>query len=105
MKQITGGNDLDPDALMERLLEETGKVLEMPEDEVWDCYKAHLYRKEGFWPFVEREVSVIPTMNANADTNAFMARIKEILPTGEILLQDQDEKERKYHFKQVRYVV
>jgi hypothetical protein len=45
-------------------------------------------------------------MNATADTEGqFMARIEDVLPTGELLLRDQQGNQRKYHFKQVRYVL
>ena len=105
LKQITG-KDYDIDELMEQLYAEVQKALN---EDVWAYYKAHLYRREGFWPFVEREVSTAPTMNANSQEpiadSQFMARIKDILPTGEIVLADQQGKERIYHFKQVRYVL
>lgn len=105
LKQITG-KDYDIDELMEQLYAEVQKVLN---EDVWSYYKAHLYRREGFWPFVEREVSTAPTMNANSQEpiadSQFMACIKDILPTGEIVLLDQQGKERIYHFKQIRYVL
>ena len=101
LKQITG-IDYDLDELMAQLMTAVGRALK---EDVWEYYKAHLYRREGFWPFVEREVSTAPTMNADSLTDSFMACIKDILPTGEIILQDQQGKERKYHFKQVRYVI
>ena len=108
MKQISG-EEYEIDAVMNVLLDEIHEVSAMPPEEVWDYYKAHLYRREGFWPFVEREVSVVPTMNVQSDdvqcTKAFLARIEDILPTGEILLEDQEGKQRKYHFKQIRYVL
>ena len=104
MKQIYG-TDFAVDELMEKLYAEVQRALD---EDVWAEYKAHLYRREGFWRFVERPVSIEPTMNANSQepiADSFMARIKDILPTGEIVLQDQEGKERKYHFKQIRYVV
>ena len=111
LKQIDG-EERDVKDLMARLLLEMDKALK---DDMWGYYKAHLYRKEGFWPFVEREVSVEPTMNANKEELRvksgelrdafFMARIKDVLPTGEIMLEDKEGKERIYHFKQIRYVV
>ena len=101
LKQITG-KEYDVEALMTQLLQEIDKA---QDEDVWEYYKAHLYRKDGFWPFVEREVSLAPTMNAKANANAFMAHIEDVLPTGEIILQDQQGNERKYHFKQVRYVL
>lgn len=101
MKQITG-KDYDIDALMQRLYAEIQKALN---EDVWDYYKAYLYRREGFWPFVEREVSTAPTMNANNATNAFLAHIEDVLPTGEIVLRDKNNQQRIYHFKQIRYVL
>ena len=102
LKQIYG-MDFAVDELMEKLYAEVQKVLN---EDVWEEYKAHLYRREGLWPFVEREVSVAPTMNAGHEIEGiFMARIEDVLPTGEIVLKDQEGKERKYHYKQIRYVV
>lgn len=102
LKQITGMT-CSIDDLMQRL---DGEVQHALEEDVWKEYKAHLYRKTGFWPFVEREVSAAPTMNAAKGTeDAFMARIRDVLPTGEIVLEDQQGKERKYHFKQIRYIL
>ena len=102
LKQITGV-EYNIDELMERLYDEVQRALQ---EDVWEEYKAHLYRREGFWPFVEREVSTAPTMNADAQTQGqFMARIKDVLSDGEIVLEDEAGEERTYHFKQIRYVV
>lgn len=107
-RQIT---DFDLDELMQRLMEEIDALLQADGEDLWNYYKAHLYRREGFWPFVEREVSLAPTMNADRAYSrqhsdvSFMARISDVLPTGEILLTDQQNQERKYHFKQIRYVL
>ena len=102
LKQITG-RIYDIHALMQNLFEQVQKALT---EDLWTYYKAHLYRREGLWPFVEREVSTTPTMNAPADApDRFMARIEDILPTGEIVLRDEQNKQRIYHFKQIRYVL
>ena len=102
LKQITG-KDYDLDALMQSLLKEMHKA---QQEDVWAYYKAHLYRGEAFWPFVEREVNTTPTMNADTTAQGqFLARITDVLPSGEVLLVDQQGKERKYHFKQIRYVL
>ena len=102
LKQITG-KEYNIETLIQQLLDKVRKVLQ---ENVWDDYKAHLYRREGFWPFVEREVDTTPTMNAPTQTpGAFMARIMDVLPTGEIVLEDKQGKQRKYHFKQIRYIL
>ena len=71
-----------------------------------EYYMQHLYRRDGYWPYVEREVSTQPTMNASTGADEqFMARIQTILPTGELVLVDRQGQERIYHFKQIRYVL
>ena len=102
LKQITG-KTYDLDVLMEQLYEQVQQALQ---EDVWAYYKAHLYRREGFWPFVERTVSTAPTMNAFTDAQGqFLARIEDVLPTGELVLRDQQNQQRIVHFKQIRYVV
>ena len=91
LKQIYG-TEFDIDQLMNRVLEAVHKVLNEPEEEVWAYYKSHLYRREGFWPFEDQN-------------GTFEACIENVLPTGEIVLRDQQGKERKYHFKQIRYIL
>ena len=91
LKQIYG-TEFAIDQLMNQVLEAVNKVLNEPEEVVWAYYKSHLYRREGFWPFEDQN-------------GTFEARIVDVLPTGEIVLRDQQGKERKYHFKQIRYVI
>ena len=105
LNQITG-KEYNIDEQMKSLAHAIRAVLSEPEEEVWAYYKAHLYRKDGFWPFVERTVSTQPTMNADKLTEGqFMARIADILPTGEIVLEDPEGIRKKYHFKEIRFVV
>lgn len=114
LKLITGA-ETNIDALMQALMTQIETAEAMSEEQVWTYYREHLYRKEGFWRFIEREVSLAPTMNYSPsleerdgerfDKLPFLARIADILTDGEIVLQDQQGKERKYHFKQVRYVI
>ena len=112
LKQIDG-KERKIEEMMARLLQEINQALK---EDVWAYYKAHLYRKEGFWPFVERDVSLEPTMNVQRDEvqgtkdteqgkKVFMARIADICPTGEIVLEDQNGISKKYHFKEIRFVV
>jgi len=105
LRQIAG-TDFDIDALMQALIAETEAAEKRSEEDLWDYYRSHLYRKEGFWPFVEREVSTAPTMNADAGAQGqFDAQIKRVLPSGEIMLLTREGTEKKYHFKQIRYVI
>ena len=91
LKQITG-KEYDIDQLMKDLLEAVHTVLNEPEEVIWSEYKAHLYRREGYWPYEDQNGS-------------FEAHIEDILPTGEMVLRDKEGKKRKYHFKQIRYVI
>lgn len=91
LKQITG-KTYDIDQLMKDLFEAVKAVLNEPEERIWSKYKDHLYRREGFWPYEDQN-------------GRFEAQIKDVLPTGEIILQDENNKERTYHFKQIRYVI
>ena len=91
LKQIRG-QEYDIERLMSLLFETVQSVLNESEQEVWAYYKSHLYRREGFWPFEDKD-------------GPFEAAIKDVLPTGEIVLEDKKGQERIYHFKQVRYVL
>ena len=91
LRQITG-QTYDIDRLMQDLLEAVHSVLHEPEEAIWAEYKTHLYRKEGYWPFEDKN-------------GRLEAHIEDVLPTGEIVLRDKNNKERIYHFKQIRYVI
>lgn len=105
IKQITG-RDYNLEELMAQFMSSLDEVQSWSREEQWAYYRAHLYRREGFYPFVEREVNGTPTMNADASAQGqFLARIQDILPSGEIVLQTPDGEQRKYHFKQIRYVL
>lgn len=91
LKQITG-KTYDIDQLMKDLFEAVKAVLNEPEERIWSEYKDHLYRQEGWYAYEDQN-------------GRFEARIIDVLPTGEIVLQDKQGNERIYHFKQVRYVL
>ena len=105
IKQLTGVKS-DIDAIVQRFERKLETTLSWESVQRRNYYRVHQYRRDGYWPFVEREVSTQPTMNAPVGINGqFMARIKEILPTGEIVLIDLQGGQHTYHFKQIRYVV
>jgi BirA family biotin operon repressor/biotin-[acetyl-CoA-carboxylase] ligase len=91
LKQITG-KEYDIERLMRLLFETVQSVLNEPEEAIWTYYKAHLYRREGFWPFEDKN-------------GRFEAAIQNVLPTGEIILCDRQGNQRIYEFKQIRYVL
>lgn len=91
LKQITG-KEYDIDQLMKDLLETITVVLKEPEDVIWSEYKAHLYRREGYWLFEDKN-------------GAFEAHIEDVLPTGEIVLRDKNSQVHQYGFKQIKYIL
>ena len=91
LKQIHG-QEYDIERLMSQLLETIHIVLDEPEQEVWSYYKSHLYRREGFWRFEDKN-------------GTFKAAIQDILPTGEIVLCDTNGQIRQYEFKQMKYIL
>lgn len=91
LKQISGKvYAIDP--LMQDLLEAVHTVLNEPEEAVWSEYKAHLYRREGYWPFSDQN-------------GTFEAQIEDVLPSGEIVLRDKNGQLHTYGFKQIKYIL
>ena len=88
LKQITG-KEYDIDALMQQVY---AKVQETLNEEVWEEYKNHLYRRDGFWKYEDQN-------------GIFEARIIDVLPTGEIVLCDRNGQNRTYGFKQIKYIL
>ena len=80
------------DQLMQDLLDAIHTVLNEPEEAVWSEYKAHLYRREGYWPFADQNGS-------------FEAHIEDVLPSGEIVLRDKNGQLYPYGFKQIKYIL
>ena len=91
LKQIYG-TEFVIEQLMNQLLEAIHTVLNEPEQEVWTYYKSHLYRREGFWPFEDKN-------------GIFEAKIQDVLPSGEIVLCDKKGQLRQYGFKQIKYIL
>ena len=91
LKQITG-KEYDMDQLMKDLFEAVNTVLNEPEDVIWSEYKAHLFRREGYWPFENQ-------------SGVFEAHIEDVLSTGEIVLSDKNGQVHQYGFKQIKYIL
>lgn len=88
LKQITG-KEYDIDALMQEVY---AMVQETLNEDVWEEYKNHLYRRDGFWKYEDQN-------------GIFEARIIDVLPTGEIVLCDRNGQNRTYGFKQIKYIL
>jgi len=112
LKQITGETyELEP--MIDAIVQEMRTLLPLLQDfpALKAAYMERLYRREGFHPYVEREVSVAPTMIAEAGkTNEekhkpFLAEIADVDEFGRLLLRTESGEQRTYHFKEIRFVV
>ena len=107
LTQLTG-EQYDLHMLMRQITEAFCQLLPLLQrpQELKHLYMQHLYRREGWYPYVEREVSALPTsILQNADSRQFLAQIVDIDDSGCLCLMLQDQSIRRYHFKQVRYVI
>ena len=105
IKRVTGSK-ADTDHVFRLFEKKLASTLAWTHVQQRNYYRVHLFRRQGFWPYVEREVSTRPTMNAPEGTSGqFMARIQDILPTGELVMVDQQGLLRTYHFKQIQFVL
>lgn len=60
-------------------------------DIITDSYKKNLFRKEGYHPYSD-------------NTGEFLAKIKDIQPTGHLVLETADGYEKTFAFKEVKYI-
>jgi len=106
LRQITGREyELEP--LLDRLLASFRRLRPLLDDPtaLKDAYMARLFRRHGFHPYVEREVSTAPTALATATDAAFLAEIADIDEFGRLILRLPSGEQRTYHFKQIRFVL
>ena len=105
MRQITG-EQYNVEALLIAWKEAVQHWEQRSTDEIKAAYMAHLYRRQGWHLYVEREVSTLPTAIASADIpGTFEAEIVDITEQGELLLQPRQGEQKRYHFKQLRFVL
>ena len=105
MKEITG-QEYDVEELMAEWIAAVRLWEGRTTEELTAIYMQHLYRGNGWHKYVEREVSLQPTMIASQDTaGAFLAELVGVTAQGELVLRKENGEEKKYHFKQIRFVV
>ena len=105
MKEITG-QEYDVESLMQEWKKTIILWEKCTTDELSTAYLQHLYRGKGWHRYVEREVSLRPTMIAAQDTaGTFLAEFVSVTEQGELILRKEDGEEKSYHFKQIRFVV
>ena len=105
MKEITGKN-YDVEALMNEWTCSMKSWELRTTVEIRTAYMQHLYRSEGWHEYVERKVSIAPTAIAQKGIeDAFLAEIVNVTEQGELVLRLQNNEEKTYHFKQIRFVI
>lgn len=105
LKEITG-KEHDVAILLSEWISTIKKWEKCSIDELSTAYLQHLYRKEGWYEYVEREVSSAPTAIAQRGTTGiFSAEFVGITNQGELILRKKNGEEKIYHFKQIRFVV
>lgn len=107
MKQITG-EEYDVEKLLNAFLEAIQRWETASTEQLREEYIKHLYRRIGWYPYLEREVSVAPTniqLSAQPADGVFLAQWVDITPQGEWVLRLKSGEEKRYHFKQIRFVL
>ncbi|MGM9838422.1 MAG: biotin--[acetyl-CoA-carboxylase] ligase [Paludibacteraceae bacterium] len=107
LRQITG-KQYDPKELLDRYMLALRQLLPQPRDSIKPQYCEQLYRRKGFYPYIERPVDTTPTRIARAaehTDDGFIAEWVDISPLGELVLRTQAGEIRTYHFKQIRFII
>lgn len=104
MRQISQ-REYDVEKLLDAYLQVLERWQNVPLPDLQAAYMSYLYRRRGMYPYVEREVSLVPTAIAQSAEGAFRAEIHGITPQGELVLQTDKGETRTYHFKQIRFVI
>lgn len=105
MKEITG-EEYDAEVLMNEWIFSMESWELRTTEEIKNAYLQHLYRRKGWHMYVEREVSIIPTAIAKKGIEgSFLAETRNITEQGELVLRLQNNEEKTYHFKQIRFVL
>ena len=105
MKEITA-EEYDIEVLMNEWISSMKSWEVRNTEEIKTAYMQHLYRRNGWHLYVEREVSVAPTAIAKKGIEgSFLAEITNITEQGELILRLQNNEEKIYHFKQIRFVL
>ena len=105
MKEITG-EEYDVEALMNEWISSMKSWELRSTEEIKLAYMQHLYRRDGWHEYVEREVSLTPTAIAQKGIKeSFLAEVVNVTEQGELVLRLQNKEEKIYHFKQIRFVL
>lgn len=94
------GVDTTPEIVLEAVTQQISSLYTMLKEEpegaltIHKLFVGHLYRRTGFHPYVDVQLGV-----------PFSAELKDVDPQGPMILRLEDGEERKYWFKEVRFVL
>jgi len=89
MRQVEG-HEWDREEVLQDVLSEFVWQLEhFRIDKIREKYRSHLYRREGFFPYRDKD-------------GAFEAELVTVEDDGHLLLRDKEGRERRYAFKEVK---
>ena len=94
------GVDTTPEIVLEAVTQQISSLYTMLKEEpegalaIHKLFVGHLYRCTGFHPYVDVQSGV-----------SFSAELKDVDPQGPMILRLEDGEERKYWFKEVRFVL
>ena len=104
--QLLTQKTYDIDNILNNIVAELKKIRQMDDAELKSIYLSHLYRHDGFYPYVEIPVTEAPMTIAKTNMEgAFKAKIMDITPDGEIELEKENNERKIYHFKQIKYII
>ncbi|MBO7098995.1 MAG: biotin--[acetyl-CoA-carboxylase] ligase [Bacteroidaceae bacterium] len=78
-------------SIMQRFIYYYGIMEEECYSELHQLYMQHLYRKDALHPYSD-------------EGGIFRARIRDVKPTGHLILEDENGELRRYDFKEVRFI-
>ena len=93
------GHDVERRFVLEQFMERFTHYMKMIDegkedalDALHERYKSCLYRRDGNYKFLD-------------EMGVFCAKIVDVEPSGHLVLQDQEGKQRRYEFKEVKYII
>lgn len=107
LKQITN-KDYNTEKILTYFIDAIQKWEQETTEAIREEYIKHLYRRTGWHTYVEREVSLTPTNIVQESENieaSFQGEWVDITRQGEWVVRLTNGEEKKYHFKQVRFVL
>lgn len=104
LKQI-GGKEYNVETVYAKILDEIVLLRELDEHQLRQRYMVRLYRRNGWWEYAEREVSVLPSHIQQHTEDCFWAELVDVTHEGCLQLRTKNNEIKTYHFKQIQFVI